>query len=214
MRGYLESKTAGGIAADGVGRCLLSQKGSIPANVALEIDDPRCAGLASEMPDDLRALALEGLQAPYEGDTEYGAESPTLLEDLTPPANDRRSFSTLELSEEQAEAIKNAKMDPRHDHLNALLEEDFGRRLLAQKRFDSSGRRSGDITTFRKMAIATRPLAVSRSEPHYERETYRACAGPALQRMAAAKDPMNNFRRIDFLCKIRPSSWPAYNHIA
>jgi hypothetical protein len=33
----------------------------------------------------------------------------------------------------RAEAIKNAKMDPRHDHLSALLEDDFGRRLLAQK---------------------------------------------------------------------------------
>lgn len=133
VRDFLESKAAAGIAVDGIGRCLLSQKGSIPANVALEIDDPRRFGLASEMPDDLRVLALEGGQAPYEGGTEYGAESPALLEDLIPPANDSRNFSKLELPAEQAEAIKNAKMDPRHDHLSALLEDDFGRRLLAQK---------------------------------------------------------------------------------
>jgi ubiquinone biosynthesis protein UbiJ len=55
------------------------------------------------------------------------------LQQAIEPANDRRSFSTNELSEEQAEAIKNAKMDARHDHLNVLLEDDFGRRLLAQK---------------------------------------------------------------------------------
>lgn len=115
------------------GRRLLVQKGSIPADVALEIGDPRRAGVTSEMPNDLRALALEGLQLPYEADVESCAESLALPQDLIPPDNRRRSFSTLELSEEQAEAIMKTKMDPRHDHLNALLEDDFGRRLLEQK---------------------------------------------------------------------------------
>lgn len=34
----------------------------------------------------------------------------------------RRSFATIELEEEKVQAIAKAKMDPRHDHLNALLE--------------------------------------------------------------------------------------------
>lgn len=57
-------------------------------------------------------------------DAEYGPESLAVLEELISPDTGRRSFSTLELSEEQVEAIKNAKMDLRHDHLNALLEDD------------------------------------------------------------------------------------------
>ncbi|WP_296710987.1 MbcA/ParS/Xre antitoxin family protein [Rhodoblastus sp.] len=133
VREYLESEAADGIEVDSFGRRLLSQKGSIPADVALEIDDPRRAGPTSEMPDDPRALALEGLQAPYEADADYGPKSRAVLEDLAPPADRRHSFSTFELSEEQVEAIKNTKMDPRHDHLDASLEDDFGRRLLEQK---------------------------------------------------------------------------------
>lgn len=35
----------------------------------------------------------------------------------------RRSFATVELSEEKARAIGASRMDPRHDHLNALLDE-------------------------------------------------------------------------------------------
>lgn len=66
-------------------------------------------------------------------EAEYRPESPALLKDRIPPANRRRSFSSLELSEEQVDAIKNTKMEPRHDHLNALLEDDFGRHLLEQK---------------------------------------------------------------------------------
>ncbi|MDR3425102.1 MAG: hypothetical protein P4M13_08570 [Alphaproteobacteria bacterium] len=76
------------------------------------------------------ATVAKSIQIP---DAEYGSESLAGLADLIPPANDRRSFSTLELSEEQVEAIKNTKMDPRHDHLNALLEDDFGHRRVAQK---------------------------------------------------------------------------------
>jgi hypothetical protein len=34
----------------------------------------------------------------------------------------RRSFATAELPEEQFEAIRGARMDPRHAHLNKLLD--------------------------------------------------------------------------------------------
>jgi hypothetical protein len=34
----------------------------------------------------------------------------------------RRSFATAELSEEKAEAIRASRMDPRHAHLDALLD--------------------------------------------------------------------------------------------
>ena len=33
----------------------------------------------------------------------------------------RHSFATAELSEDRIKAISESKMDPRHDHLNALL---------------------------------------------------------------------------------------------
>jgi PHD/YefM family antitoxin component YafN of YafNO toxin-antitoxin module len=35
----------------------------------------------------------------------------------------RRSFATVELSEEKANAIANSRMDPRHAHLDAMLDE-------------------------------------------------------------------------------------------
>jgi hypothetical protein len=35
----------------------------------------------------------------------------------------RRSFKTLELTPEQVEAIARSRMDPRHDHLNRLLND-------------------------------------------------------------------------------------------
>jgi hypothetical protein len=34
----------------------------------------------------------------------------------------RRSFDTAELSDQEFEAIASARMDPRHDHLNKLLD--------------------------------------------------------------------------------------------
>ena len=95
--------------------------------------EPRHAGLTSEMPNDLRALAREGLRLPYEADAEYGPEVSAALEDLMSPDKGRRRFLTRELSEGHAESIKNTKMIPRHDHLNALLDDNFGRRLLEQK---------------------------------------------------------------------------------
>jgi hypothetical protein len=36
----------------------------------------------------------------------------------------RRSFATLDLPEEKVEAIARTRMDKRHDHLNALLEDE------------------------------------------------------------------------------------------
>ena len=38
-------------------------------------------------------------------------------------AFERRVYSLKDLPREIAEAIKNSKMDPAHDHLNALLDE-------------------------------------------------------------------------------------------
>jgi PHD/YefM family antitoxin component YafN of YafNO toxin-antitoxin module len=35
----------------------------------------------------------------------------------------RRSFATTELSEEKAKAISSSRMDPRHAHLDAMLDE-------------------------------------------------------------------------------------------
>ncbi len=35
----------------------------------------------------------------------------------------RRSFATAELSEEKAKAISSSRMDERHNHLDALLDE-------------------------------------------------------------------------------------------
>jgi hypothetical protein len=34
----------------------------------------------------------------------------------------RRSFATVDLTEEKVRAIESARMDPRHDHLDALLD--------------------------------------------------------------------------------------------
>jgi hypothetical protein len=73
----------------------------------------------------LQAIDLAGAKC--------GPESLAVLDHLISPDSGRRSFATLQLSEKQAEAIKNAKMDLRHGHLDALLEDDFGRRLLKQK---------------------------------------------------------------------------------
>jgi hypothetical protein len=36
----------------------------------------------------------------------------------------RRSFATLELPDAEANAIASSRMDARHDHLNALLDEE------------------------------------------------------------------------------------------
>jgi hypothetical protein len=36
----------------------------------------------------------------------------------------RRSFATAELAAETVQAIEAVRMDPRHDHLNALLDEE------------------------------------------------------------------------------------------
>ncbi len=38
--------------------------------------------------------------------------------------NHRRSFATRDLPEETVEAILAARMDSRHDHLNALMDEE------------------------------------------------------------------------------------------
>jgi hypothetical protein len=35
----------------------------------------------------------------------------------------RRVFRTADLSQEEAEAIFSSRMDPRHDHLNKLLDD-------------------------------------------------------------------------------------------
>jgi hypothetical protein len=44
-------------------------------------------------------------------------------EELLKLNDSRRSFATEELSNEEVEAIASQRMDPRHDHLNALLDQ-------------------------------------------------------------------------------------------
>lgn len=49
--------------------------------------------------------------------------APHEYEELLKLKDNRRSFATEELSDEEVEAIASQRMDPRHDHLNALLDE-------------------------------------------------------------------------------------------
>ncbi len=49
--------------------------------------------------------------------------SPVEFEALQQFRTQRRSFATADLSAEQVEAIASARMDARHDHLDALLDE-------------------------------------------------------------------------------------------
>lgn len=49
--------------------------------------------------------------------------SPVEYEALQKLRAQRRSFATAELTTEQVKAIASARMDPRHDHLDALLDE-------------------------------------------------------------------------------------------
>jgi len=50
--------------------------------------------------------------------------SPDEYENFLLYKNNRRSFATADLSEEQMRLIMESRMDPRHDHLNALLDEE------------------------------------------------------------------------------------------
>ena len=43
-------------------------------------------------------------------------------EELLRLKNNRRSFATTDLSDEEVKAITSSRMDPRHDHLNELLD--------------------------------------------------------------------------------------------
>jgi predicted CopG family antitoxin len=44
-------------------------------------------------------------------------------EELLKLKDNRRSFATTDLSDEEVEAIKSSRMASRHDHLNELLDE-------------------------------------------------------------------------------------------
>jgi uncharacterized protein (DUF2384 family) len=48
--------------------------------------------------------------------------APQEYEELLKLRSMRRRFRTAELSDEEAERIASARMDPRHDHLNGLLD--------------------------------------------------------------------------------------------
>ncbi len=48
--------------------------------------------------------------------------APHEYEELQKLRSMRRRFRTAELSEEEVEQIASARMDPRHDHLNSLLD--------------------------------------------------------------------------------------------
>ncbi len=47
---------------------------------------------------------------------------PQEYEELQKLKEKRRRFRTAELSDEEVEQIASARMDPRHDHLNTLLD--------------------------------------------------------------------------------------------
>ena len=49
--------------------------------------------------------------------------APDEYEAFTRFRNSRRSFATAELSDEKAAAISASRMDERHDHLDAMLDE-------------------------------------------------------------------------------------------
>lgn len=48
--------------------------------------------------------------------------APHEYEELQKLRSMRRRFRTAELSDEEVEQIASARMDPRHDHLNSLLD--------------------------------------------------------------------------------------------
>jgi hypothetical protein len=50
--------------------------------------------------------------------------APAEYEDFLRFKNYRRSFDTRELSHEKIAAIAGSRVDPRHDHLNALMDEE------------------------------------------------------------------------------------------
>lgn len=54
---------------------------------------------------------------------EYGPEALAVLAPLIERAKLRRPFTTAELSPEQFELIERMQMDPRHEHLNRLLDD-------------------------------------------------------------------------------------------
>jgi len=45
-------------------------------------------------------------------------------EELLKLKDNRRSFATADLSDEEVEAITSTRMDPRHDHLNKLFDSE------------------------------------------------------------------------------------------
>lgn len=45
-------------------------------------------------------------------------------EELLRLRDNRRSFATVDLSDEEVEAITSSQMDPRHNHLNDLLDRE------------------------------------------------------------------------------------------
>jgi hypothetical protein len=49
--------------------------------------------------------------------------APHEYEELQKLRSMRRRFRTAELSDEEVEQIASARMDPRHDHLNSLLDQ-------------------------------------------------------------------------------------------
>ena len=58
--------------------------------------------------------------------TRNGRESCVLLsteEYARLKRRDRQVFSTADMPEDLVEAVRNSKMDPRHDHLNELLKD-------------------------------------------------------------------------------------------
>jgi HTH-type transcriptional regulator/antitoxin HigA len=75
----------------------------------------RLLGAAPDTEDGNRLDALLVLVDDYE-DKNHIIEPPE-------PKDVRRRFQTAELSDEEAERITSSRMDPRHDHLDKLLDQ-------------------------------------------------------------------------------------------
>lgn len=75
-------------------------------------------------PDDFgrRLLAQKG-SIPEDVDLGYGEDALAVLAPLIERAKLRRPFTTAELSPEQVALIEQMQMDPRHDHLNKILDD-------------------------------------------------------------------------------------------
>jgi hypothetical protein len=75
-----------------------------------------------EMADTVPAAEFARNFGRYKMQAQREAVPPHEYEELQKLKGMRRRFRTAELSDEEAERIASSRMDPRHDHLNQLLD--------------------------------------------------------------------------------------------